>query len=1243
MPKLTISLLGNPSITLDQTPLDAQTYKATALLAYLAINQQPHSRLELATLLWTDLDKEKALAALRTTLWKLKRTGIKQWLQINRDTVSLVNSPDIQIDITHFQDLIDQCKTHGHQPSKTCAACIPPLTEAVNLYRGDFMKGFSLRDAGEFDNWQSLTSEIFRQQVLQSLEKLVQGYRALGNIEQAIRFARRWVNYDHYNEEIHRQLMNLYVSTGQRTEALVHYRNLVKMLRRESLDPQAETTQLYHQILSQKTDRLLSSRELENPILLVVDIEHASELWANHHEQMQRYMNRYNAIVRECAQQFGGHVIRQTGDTTAIFFNSGLPVHCALTIYRRWTRTTWAESTIPRMRMALYAAEHRHLNLDDYSTDIFRALQLLNTGWGGQILLTTRVLNSVDLPKLTSALDLGIHHLKDFREPLRIYRLIHPDLPSQAYPPLQTLSHYRHNLPDYPTAFIDRQVEQADLSKLLSNANCRLLTLIGPGGVGKTRLALQVAAQQVDQFKDGIFFIFVAVPKTPDLLPALLAETFKFHFFELKEPTELIKDYLREKNILLIIDNFEHLVEGAMFLSNLLENAPGLKIIVTSRERLNLREEWIYEVQGMLVPPLGATSSADQYGAVQLFINNARRMLPGFEPSSQDLEAITRICNIVDGIPLAIELATAWIRTLSCQEIAREIEHNLDFLSSSMRDIPSRHRSLRAVFEHSWSLLSEEERRTFRRLAVFRGGFTADAALKVAKATPLLIASFVNRSLIRYLPQGRYEIIEVLRHFAENKLIENPEDESNTRALHCAYFADMLERNFLVLIGPDQNHAINEIRNDLENIRMAWNHAIISENWVCLEKSLYGLMAYKEILGHNREELEMFQAALRKLSIISIPDLERIKANFQSRTAWMAFCLGEHTEGLQGLQSALDSFTKLGLQKETATTLYMLAKANARLDHNTLAIEQINGCIAILRDERYAQRREVQCLLANALAVYGPVLIKVSRVNEAKQVLQESFQINQQLGTRFGLIHVIEALGRVQHSEGDLAGAQKLRLQALELAKEIGNKHSIAIILNNISDNYVILREYEKAIYYQRQSIELSREIGYRWLIALGLNNLAFLSLKYNNNCDEAIKLYEESLALFRDINDQRGVIFTLHDMGAAALHAGQVEKSYNYLTRALEKALQVNPEISLYVLSGFALAYEYNNQLPMAYKLCHLIINHPQTNQKTKKIASSLMQKIEAVLPGIAQQNLTSSSQSITLDQTISYLLSQN
>lgn len=326
-------------------------------------------------------------------------------------------------------------------------------------------------------------------------------------------------------------------------------------------------------------------------------------------------------------------------------------------------------------------------------------------------------------------------------------------LPPTAPPPVPFF--YYNNLPAQTTSFIGREEELTLIEQYLSNPACRLLTIIGLGGIGKTRLALQAAAT-TDQFRQGICFVGLASISSPDFLISTIASALNFPLYGRGDPKTQLINYLGDKEMLLVLDNFEHLISGAGLLVEILQRAPHLKMVVTSRERLSLQEEWILDLQGLTFPEGEEMVLLENYSAVRLFLQRAQQVQADFWLRYLDKPAVVQICRLVEGMPLGIELAAAWIRTFSCREIAVEIEKNYDFLTTSLQNIPKRHHSLQAVFEHSWGLLSEEERKVFSQLSVFWGGFSRKSAEQVVGASAFLLSALVDKSLLRRTDTDRY-------------------------------------------------------------------------------------------------------------------------------------------------------------------------------------------------------------------------------------------------------------------------------------------------------------------------------------------------------------------------------------------------------------------------------------------------------------------------------------------------------
>ncbi len=417
-------------------------------------------------------------------------------------------------------------------------------------------------------------------------------------------------------------------------------------------------------------------------------------------------------------------------------------------------------------------------------------------------------------------------------EPLNETLALYERIFSAAAPP-------PHNLPPQLTPLIGRAQELAQIATHLNNPAAQLLTLVGPGGIGKTRLALHVAEKAIDPethldapFSDGVFLVPLADASLggEDARGALfqtIADMLGVEFKGALPAQAQLLNHLREKNILLILDNFEQFVSEARALSDLLRYAPHTRVITTSRVRLNLRHEYLLEIGGLEYPVLRGLplDAILDYSGVSLFVQCAQRTQSQFELTDENAMEVARICELVEGAPLGIELAASWLRMLSPQEIAREIEASMDFLTTAAQDAPERHRSLRAVFEYSWNLLASSEQEMFRSLAVFRGGFDRDAAAHVVGASLPALAGLVDKSLLRRSAAGRYAIHELLHLYANEKLSEDQENE-RVHDAHCRYFAELLTRHQAQLQSDDVASALTALGAERENVRAAWNWAV---------------------------------------------------------------------------------------------------------------------------------------------------------------------------------------------------------------------------------------------------------------------------------------------------------------------------------------------------------------------------------------------------------------------------------
>ena len=405
----------------------------------------------------------------------------------------------------------------------------------------------------------------------------------------------------------------------------------------------------------------------------------------------------------------------------------------------------------------------------------------------------------------------------------------------------------QHNLPYQHTPFIGRAEEIVELSQLLHEPACRLLTLTGPGGIGKTRLVVELAARQLDHFPDGIYFVPLQ-PLAPETsILGTIIEALPIRATRSSDLWADLERYLCERNILLVLDNFEHLLDQAGLVSDILAAAPRIKVLVTSREALNLQEEWVRQIKGLSYPRQ-LVEPGEQYDAVRLFAERARQVNDAFSLTDEFEQAVS-ICQIVEGMPLALELAAAWRKRMSSARIVQNIIQSLDFLTVDTRNMPQRHRSMRSVFEQSWQMLTSDEQAVFRKLAVFRGGWTLEAAQSVAGATLSILARLTDQSLVRLDNNDRYSLHELLRQFGEEQLVEADELEA-AQQTHCHYFAHFLQqretdvRGHGDVTGQQQFEAYYEISMDLKNVRAAWLWAVEHRDFQALDQGLECLYRY---------------------------------------------------------------------------------------------------------------------------------------------------------------------------------------------------------------------------------------------------------------------------------------------------------------------------------------------------------------------------------------------------------------
>jgi predicted ATPase/transcriptional regulator with XRE-family HTH domain len=764
-----------------------------------------------------------------------------------------------------------------------------------------------------------------------------------------------------------------------------------------------------------------------------------------------------------------------------------------------------------------------------------------------------------------------------------------------------------NRIPLPPTPLLGRDSELAAMERLFINPQCRLLTLTGMGGIGKTRLAVEFATRQQTVFPGGVFYIPLApIASAEDIVPAI-ADVFGFAFSGPFHPKEQLMNYIAvqmKQSSLLVLDNFEHLLDHSLseekqgavgLICEFLQRMPNIKILATSREHLNLHGEWTYELHGLAVPPSEFSGRLEDYSAAALFLQSATRANADFEMTALEQQAVIQICQLLDGTPLAIELAAAWAGMLSCQEISQEIQANIDFLSTSMRDIPERHRSLRATFDHSWKLLSNEEREALCRLSVFNGEFDRNAAGKIAGATLPLLASLNSKSLLRRTKNGRYDLHEAIRQYALSHLDENPSDYIEICDLHARHFLQLVSGYEKDLRSANQQEAIREISDSLDNIRAAWKWAVKQKSFELIGRAVRSIGWYFELAGLHSEGIEQFELLIQSLKTVS----------------------------RHGLLNRL-----LGLTTMQQGLLYF------RKGQVHVAIEVYKDSVAILRP------LGDPALLADALTFLGIILHLHGEYKESKALLQEALEYSQAIKDEWFEAYAIYNLGYIDSLMGDYQKGYEKMQTGLDMWREIGDLHYIALGLNFLVSTLINLGRYEEAKASMLESIALCEHAKNRWGMGTAYRYLGLATMA-DGQYDEAEHHFRKSIEIFRGYTGGWDIAISVAYLGEVRMMAGELAEAETTFQNALHLAIDVNAvPIALDSLLGLAQIYARVGKSEKALDLSSYILNHPSSTQEAKGRAEQLCANLTAKHKHLAMATVPQNLAKICLDEIVREVL---
>lgn len=750
----------------------------------------------------------------------------------------------------------------------------------------------------------------------------------------------------------------------------------------------------------------------------------------------------------------------------------------------------------------------------------------------------------------------------------------------------------RHNLPVQITPFIGRSQEIDDLIRLLRDENVRLLTILAPGGMGKTRLALETARLCLQLkhnrpgsiseplFHYGVYFVPLAALRTIEHLFPTLADHIGFQFApDDRPPLHQIIDFFKQKALLLVLDNFEHVLDGAPLLSDILRNAPYVKIIVTSRERLNLSGETIYTLSGMAYPEQ-TDADAHAYNAVQLFVQSARRIQPDFAPEGVTPDMV-RVCQLTQGMPLAIELAAAWVGTLSVAEIADEVAQSVDFLRTTMRDVPERQHSVRAVFETTWQRLTEEQQAAFRRLSVMRGGCSRQAAQTVTGADPITLAELVNKALLWRNPvSGRYEIHELLRQYAERVLIDSGERDSLCEA-HSSYYLNALTQRRTALEGGSQVEALHDIQSDFENVRAAWMWAAAQGDTNGLGDTLYSLWLYFEIRGLYAEGEAIFGQAVSALrSTLLEPEQRELLAHLLARQASFSARVGQIEKTQRLLNASAELITPATSIPVRAFLAYSVGSSHleSRFEAPVAARPHYKQALSLYQAAGL-RWETAYTMVALADSLWYGIKDTDADYSEAAGLYTEAMEVQTAIGDLFGLSQTVLCLAVVlecQLPAPQPDAAREYLNRCIEIRRQLGHKPGIAAAFSNLGAVCLHLGEFAEAQQHLEASLALRREVGNVPPLILALNSLSYVAFEAGD-FDRARSAAEEASILAAAIEDDTITVQVSCGLAAVEWAQGAYPQSTDRFRRTKTFIDEIRSEhprsLALIAIDAFALA----------------------------------------------------------------------
>ena len=862
---------------------------------------------------------------------------------------------------------------------------------------------------------------------------------------------------------------------------------------------------------------------------LFTDIEGSTRLLQQLGDRYADVLAEHQRLLRGAFQEKGGREVDTQGDAFFYAFDRARDaVFGATNAQKAINGHSWPDGVSLRVRMGLHTGEPIRTEVGYVGMDVHRSARICSAGHGGQILLSqaTRGLIENDMPEGVSLRDLGEHRLKDLQHPEQVFQLVTSDLPTD-FPALKSLDTLPNNLPLQLTSFIGREKEIAEVKQLFITT--RLLTLTGSGGCGKTRLGLQVVADLLEEFPDGVWVVELAPLSDPGLVPQEVASVLEVSEMPDRSLLDALSNYLRTKQLLLMLDNCEHLIETCTKLSDtLLHSCPNLKILVASREALGIAGESTYRVPSLSLPdPVGASlvSALMQYEAVRLFIDRAIAGVSTFTVTDDNAPALAQICRRLDGIPLAIELAAARVKVLSVEQITKRLDDRFRLLTGGSRTALPRQQTLRAMIDWSYNQLSEKERVLFNRTSVFMGGWTLEAVEAICSDESIeeyevldTLTGLVDKSLLvaeERKGEKRYSLLETVRQYARDKLLESGEAEV-LRERHLEWYLGLAEKAEPELEGPDQVEWIDRLELELDNLRVALEWSLGSKG--------------------KPEEGD----PIRSRSDPHSPNGEREEAEQGLRLgmaiAHFFYKRGYLSEGREWLERLL-AMTGSAVSASPLTVVRVKALDAA----GSLALFQLDHAAArAFMKESLGLKREHgdKHGVASSLSNLGMVAQYEGDYSQAMVLLEESLAIGRSLGDTKIIAESLMQRGVMAHYQGDYATARRHLEESLAVSRT-SNDRDVSPPLGALGYLALDQGDYTRARTAFEERLAIWQEVGYERHIALSVSSLGSLALAEGDYVTARVR-FEESLTIWSETGDRGGIAFLLAVFAELAIAEAQ-------------------------------------------------------------------------------------------------------